>query len=346
MPAVARDGKNIPIREGLPSSYRMRADAHYIDQLDAPPVSSIQMLSPETIEAGPDTAAPPALLESIKRHGLLEPLLVHKRDRRYHLVAGRKRLAAARTLGLREVPAVVRRLTDEEVRSLAVVAQASTAATPAQSPDASAIDESGLASALASVLSCTNLLSDGVPPLTRHVAVEMIRAETQRAICALRTAHLLVNGVSDVRRAVRPQHIVDGIVEAIAADVRLRGSRVATRVDVGEGVTLRADEQQLVSALSAVVLTLSAGLHDVHGARLDLNITSDVVGRVVVTIVQESVILPNAYLTAATAQQPEVDRAVASLVALRRLAEAYEGTFAIDRLAHGTQVSITLPYST
>jgi hypothetical protein len=172
----------------------------------------------------------------------------------------------------------------------------------------------------------------------------MIRAETQRAICALRTSDLLANGVPDVRRAIHPQRVVDSVIDAIGPEVRLRGTRVCTRVEVADRAMLHVDEQLLVSALSAVVLTLSAGLQDVHGARLDVNVTSDTVGKVTVAIVQESVILPNAYLAIATAPQPEVDRAVASLVALRRLAESYGGTIAIDRLAHGTQVSITMPH--
>ena len=322
----------------------MRADAHYVDQLDAPPAASIQMLAIDAIDVGPDTLAPPAaLVESIKRHGVLEPLLVHKRERRYQLIAGRKRLAAARALGLREVPTVVRRLTEDEARSLAAAAHAAAIAPPSPHRPPAVLDESGLAAALASVLSCTDLLSDGVPRLTRQVAVDMIRAETQRAICALRTAELLAHGVPDVRRAIHPQRVVDSVIDAVGPEVRLRGTRVFTRVEVGDRATLHVDEPLLVSALSAVALTLSAGLQDVHGARLDVNITSDTVGKVTVSIAQESVILPNAYLAIATASQPDVDRAVGPLVALRRLAESYGGTIAIDRLAHGTQVSITLP---
>ncbi len=49
-----------------------------------------------------------ALAESIRRHGLLQPLVVRRTERGYELIAGERRLRAARQAGLDEVPVVLR----------------------------------------------------------------------------------------------------------------------------------------------------------------------------------------------------------------------------------------------
>ncbi len=62
------------------------------------------------------------LAESIKLHGVLQPLLVRPMaDGGYQLVAGERRWRASRLAGLTEVPAVVRELTDAQVAELALV---------------------------------------------------------------------------------------------------------------------------------------------------------------------------------------------------------------------------------
>ena len=62
------------------------------------------------------------LADSIKEHGLIQPLLVRPiGDDRYQLVAGERRWRACRMLGLDEVPATVREMTDAEVMELALI---------------------------------------------------------------------------------------------------------------------------------------------------------------------------------------------------------------------------------
>ena len=62
------------------------------------------------------------LVQSVKQHGILEPLLVRPLpDNQYELVAGERRYRAASELGLTEVPVVVRELNDTEALQLALV---------------------------------------------------------------------------------------------------------------------------------------------------------------------------------------------------------------------------------
>ena len=62
------------------------------------------------------------LAESIKHHGILEPILVRSLPKgQYELVAGERRYRAAQLAGLKEVPVVVRELSDQEASQLALI---------------------------------------------------------------------------------------------------------------------------------------------------------------------------------------------------------------------------------
>lgn len=62
------------------------------------------------------------LSESIKEHGVLQPLLVRPMaDGSYRLVAGERRYRAARMAGLTEVPVTIREMTDEEESLFALI---------------------------------------------------------------------------------------------------------------------------------------------------------------------------------------------------------------------------------
>jgi ParB family chromosome partitioning protein len=55
-----------------------------------------------------------ALAESIKKEGVIQPVIVRKTDTGYELVAGERRLRAARLAGLSQVPVVVRDISDQQ----------------------------------------------------------------------------------------------------------------------------------------------------------------------------------------------------------------------------------------
>ncbi|MEG2596803.1 MAG: ParB/RepB/Spo0J family partition protein [Oscillospiraceae bacterium] len=62
------------------------------------------------------------LADSIREHGVIQPLLVRKLDHGgYQLVAGERRWRASRMIGLDEVPVVVKDLTETEVKELGLI---------------------------------------------------------------------------------------------------------------------------------------------------------------------------------------------------------------------------------
>ena len=61
------------------------------------------------------------LADSIKQFGLIQPLVVQKRDGYYEIIAGERRWRAAKKAGLREVPVIIRDYTDEEMMEIALI---------------------------------------------------------------------------------------------------------------------------------------------------------------------------------------------------------------------------------
>ena len=61
------------------------------------------------------------LAESIKQFGVLQPLLVQKKDDYYEIIAGERRWRAAKLAGLKEVPVIIKDFSDQEVVEIALI---------------------------------------------------------------------------------------------------------------------------------------------------------------------------------------------------------------------------------
>ncbi len=61
------------------------------------------------------------LADSIKKYGVLEPLIVTPRGSYYELIAGERRWRAARIAGIKEVPVVIREYSDKEIMEISLI---------------------------------------------------------------------------------------------------------------------------------------------------------------------------------------------------------------------------------
>jgi ParB family chromosome partitioning protein len=93
-----------------------------------PPVDDrlVHRLSLNSIEPSPRNPRQHAdgiaeLADSLRAHGLLQPVVVRRRHHGYELIAGHRRFEAARVLGWTEIAAVVRDETDEQAYILTLV---------------------------------------------------------------------------------------------------------------------------------------------------------------------------------------------------------------------------------
>lgn len=68
-----------------------------------------------------DEEALQELSDSIKKYGVLEPLIVTKKSDYYEIIAGERRWRAARMAGIKEVPVVIRDYTDKEIMEISLI---------------------------------------------------------------------------------------------------------------------------------------------------------------------------------------------------------------------------------
>lgn len=93
-----------------------------------PPAGALSQVSVEVIEQSPfqprkgfDDDELSALSASIKTHGILQPLVVRQVGDRFQLVAGERRLRAARAAGLDSVPVTVVNFNDQQALEAALI---------------------------------------------------------------------------------------------------------------------------------------------------------------------------------------------------------------------------------
>ena len=117
----------MPKRSGLPETVRMRHDEHYVDALTnsaGTPVGRIipiDQLDPNPNQPRQVMGDLSELMASIAEKGIIEPLIVRQRGRRFQIIAGERRYQAAVQVGLREVPVVIRDIDDDEVIEIALI---------------------------------------------------------------------------------------------------------------------------------------------------------------------------------------------------------------------------------
>lgn len=95
-----------------------------VDDMISPNTVSIDEIVPNKEQPRKtfDEGSLSELSESIKQHGVLQPLLVRPLpEGGYQLVAGERRWRACRMAGLREVPVVIKELTDTETMEIAII---------------------------------------------------------------------------------------------------------------------------------------------------------------------------------------------------------------------------------
>jgi len=106
-------GALIAVRPPAPSLHVEPEDSEKIRQI------SIDSITPSPLQPRKEFAADSLqeLVESIRQHGIIQPLVVRAVNGRHELIAGERRWRAARQLGLTQVPVIVRIATDRTSQS-------------------------------------------------------------------------------------------------------------------------------------------------------------------------------------------------------------------------------------
>lgn len=251
-----------PVREGLPAGYRMRAEAHYVDDLaDRAAGPVIRMIATHAIQSdqalGRIELDP--LIRSIATHGVLQPLLVRGDGPPYTTVAGRNRLEAARLAGLTSVPCVILPIDAGESDALGHADNLRCASAEGTEDDErvrAAAD--GFRQNLRrhmSTIQTAMTLSAGDDPITRQVGFDLAQTNAYRGAWMLDAQQLVERAPMRSASTVAVSSAIDQVKRALAPEFRLAG--VALHVTFAEGVgSDSVDEHVIGVALTGAIVAL------------------------------------------------------------------------------------------
>ncbi len=83
-----------------------------VEKLRPSPYQPRENLTPSKLEE---------LVQSIKNKGVIQPLIVRKRGEEYEVIAGHRRLEAAKRLNIKDLPVIVKELTDSEALEIGII---------------------------------------------------------------------------------------------------------------------------------------------------------------------------------------------------------------------------------
>jgi signal transduction histidine kinase len=276
---LAAAAKRAPAREGLPASFRMRHDAHYVDQLLAPrPVPQIRLIPVRHIKAPEASVALDAapLAAVVARVGLLQPLLVRSRGEHFELVVGARALAAAKLAGLRDVPCVIHDLSDADARAVGAAEEPAAAQErPASAGFVTVLrGVRELCDRLDGVDSCLGLIAETERPLRERVALQLARVEAQRCTWLAQMLAVALEEPFLARADVPAAALVERMLALLDAERRLIGVELSVEVPKG-ALVVRADQRLTGTALALAGAAVLALLTKVSEPRLRVRVHTD-----------------------------------------------------------------------
>ncbi|MBK7126415.1 MAG: ParB/RepB/Spo0J family partition protein [Dehalococcoidia bacterium] len=204
-----------------------------------PEVLDIDLISPNPEQ--PRTNFEPEKLrelsESIREHGIIQPLIVSRdEDGGYFLIAGERRLQAARLAGLETVPVVVRQAADSELLELALIENI-------QRADLNAVEEA---------MAYRRLVEEY--QLTQEEVARKVGKNRATVANALRLLQL----ESEIRRSLVAGEISEGHARALLGLPEGRGRVNAWREVVKRKLSVRDTEGYVRRSLAEVPATTSS----------------------------------------------------------------------------------------
>ena len=99
------------------------AETNNIEPVGEPREIAMNMIDPNLDQPRKnfDETALNELAQSIKSVGVIQPIVLAKRNNRYMIVSGERRWRASKIAGLKTIPAIIKTLTDEEIAQIALI---------------------------------------------------------------------------------------------------------------------------------------------------------------------------------------------------------------------------------
>lgn len=168
-----------------------------------------------------DAAKLAELTESIKEHGVIQPLIVRKNGAKYEIVAGERRWRAAKTAKLKTVPVIVREYDNAKMAEIALVENI-------QRHDLNAIEE-----------------AEGIKRLMNEFGFNQEQAAKKigRSRTAVTNILRLLNLTASVREAVSRETLTMGQVRPLLSLENAQEQEKLARIIAEQGLSARAVEE-------------------------------------------------------------------------------------------------------
>ena len=200
------------------------------------PTSGVTLIPTDNISPNPrqpranfDPEELTELADSIREHGVLQPLIITKGDKpeRYTLITGERRLLAAREAGLKTVPVILRDVSDQQLVELALVENV-------QRADLSPLEA-----------------AEAYRQLTEefNLSHEEVAARVGKSRVAVTNTLRLLNLPPAVQKALAEGHIREGHARALLALSTPQSQSAALQTVINRGLNVRQTEE-LVRRLS------------------------------------------------------------------------------------------------
>lgn len=331
----------------------MRADRHYVDLIASRGAAGRERSIAVTALEPPAVADVPALvplIDSVKQHGILQPLLVNERGG-LRVIAGQRRLAAAIAAGLREVPCLVHDVDDEVADQLRAASNgAAAAATPAVAAHLSrpaALAGEELAKSLATASSLADLLTGSISELSRGIVGTLLRAELWRSSALLQASRAVRDELVVMRGVVPVAPLVERVIQGFAAERRVRHVEFVPHIDLPAGHLVIADERLLASALGGAVLASLALIEALAVSRITvvagLTATKQLTLVASQEHVQPSAVWAERAFDAEWRERPGGAAVGVGMAALQHAARVHGGDSIAALTPRGSRVGLTIP---
>jgi hypothetical protein len=301
------------------------------------------MIPPSALIA-PGAEPTPALrplIESIRVHGIVHPLLVRRREAQYIVVAGRKRLVAAQILQLPAVPCLVQEVTESESAALAAADNLRIGLSAAGADDAALPEvEGAIADHLASIGKCADMC--GVGAGLQRQTLDLLKAHAWRAARLIDARNLIVGGRCAPPRERSVASILDEVIEGFSTECRLSG--VTVRVEMRDPLlSAGLHDNQLAAGVSGALLAVLPLVEHAVRPSILIKASNSNSHEVTVEVLQNSTpvgqhVADNFF----SADRRGDDAAKIGARAAKALAEAHDGQATFEALPHGSRLAIVM----
>ncbi|MGM9946401.1 MAG: ParB/RepB/Spo0J family partition protein [Lysinibacillus sp.] len=191
------------------------------------------------------------LAESIKEHGIIQPIVVRKKEKKYEIIAGERRFRAAKLAGLKEVPAIVKEMTEQQMMEVAILENL-------QREDLTPIEEAEAYSSLIENLNFTQdmlakRLGKSRPHIANHIRLlqlpEDVRKLMNEGVLSMGHGRALLGlknkgRIAEIAQKVIAQNLNVRQLESLVHQLN-EGVSHETKEKVKKDVFLQATESQL-----------------------------------------------------------------------------------------------------